>query len=67
MNCPKCGKQALVIESRPSSRHLRRRRECPDCGHRYTAFELSDTRYEELLDIERRFSKMHKLIKEALS
>ncbi len=42
MQCPKCGHlEDRVIDSRPLSdgAAIRRRRECLNCGHRYTTYE----------------------------
>ncbi|AOM82272.1 transcriptional regulator NrdR [Salisediminibacterium beveridgei] len=42
MKCPKCHHNGTrVLDSRPSDegRSIRRRRECEECGHRYTTFE----------------------------
>ena len=53
-DCPKCGGTSRVLEARfgvDMGRHFkrvqgiignRRRRECPECGHRWTTYELSD-------------------------
>ena len=40
--CPKCGANTLVVDSRWSSpkQSVRRRRSCPDCGLRFTTYEL---------------------------
>ncbi len=47
MRCPVCGySNSKVVDSRPSedSTNIRRRRECLDCGHRFTTYErLADT------------------------
>ncbi|ANZ58273.1 transcriptional regulator NrdR [Fructilactobacillus lindneri] len=47
MKCPKCfHTSSKVIESRPieGGKSIRRRRECEDCGHRFTTFEtIEDT------------------------
>ena len=42
MRCPKCGHEdSKVIDSRPSENHeaIRRRRECEQCGFRFTTYE----------------------------
>ena len=46
MECPNCHKNASrVIDSRPSdeNRAIRRRRECENCGFRFTTFERIET------------------------
>ncbi|MDR2524376.1 MAG: transcriptional regulator NrdR [Candidatus Nomurabacteria bacterium] len=40
MHCSKCGgEESRVIESRDTGSSIRRRRECIECGHRYTTYE----------------------------
>lgn len=41
MDCPRCHQPTRVLESRRADdgAALRRRRECPVCGHRFTTFE----------------------------
>lgn len=42
MRCHACGGgETRVVDSRPAEGRgaVRRRRECPDCGHRFTTFE----------------------------
>ena len=46
MECPNCHQNASrVIDSRPSdeNRAIRRRRECENCGFRFTTFERIET------------------------
>lgn len=41
MQCPFCGfEKTKVIDSRQSEGKKRRRRECPQCGKRYTTYEV---------------------------
>ncbi len=42
MRCPKCGcEESKVVDSRPSENNdaIRRRRECIQCGNRFTTYE----------------------------
>lgn len=42
MRCPKCGcEESKVVDSRPSENNdaIRRRRECIECGYRFTTYE----------------------------
>lgn len=40
MKCPKCGNETKVIDSREvNADSVRRRRECLECGYRYTTIE----------------------------
>src|SRR6266446_3303563 len=54
MRCPKCGRlDDKVIDSRASREGsvIRRRRECIDCGHRFTTYE--EIEHEGLMVIKR--------------
>ena len=47
MKCPRCGNESdKVVDSRAvrDGRAVRRRRECQDCGERYTTYEAVETR-----------------------
>ena len=54
--CPQCGSYSvMVLETRSTKDHvIRRRRECMDCEHRYSAYEISAQDYEML----KRFKKL---------
>ena len=41
MNCPRCDPPTSILETRKAEAGaaLRRRRECSDCGHRFTTYE----------------------------
>lgn len=46
MKCPFCGcEDSKVIDSRPTDEgeRIRRRRECTDCGKRFTTYEIIET------------------------
>ena len=45
MKCPNCGHlESKVIDSRPTENSsIRRRRECLECGYRFTTYEIIDT------------------------
>ena len=41
MKCPECGcEESKVIDSRPTDNKVRRRRECIQCGGRFTTYEI---------------------------
>lgn len=41
MKCPECGcEESKVIDSRPTENKVRRRRECINCGTRFTTYEI---------------------------
>ena len=40
MFCPRCREKTVVIDSRETINGMRRRRRCPNCGHRFTTKEL---------------------------
>lgn len=46
MQCPYCSSKTMVIESRETenSSTVRRRRECKDCGKRFTTYERAELR-----------------------
>ena len=41
MNCPKCKSSTKVLDSREAFnwKEIRRRRQCENCGHRFTTYE----------------------------
>lgn len=45
MNCPVCAApDSRVLDSRPAENNsIRRRRECPACGKRFTTYEMVET------------------------
>ena len=46
MKCPACGaSDSRVLDSRPANEDssIKRRRECPACGKRFTTYEIVDT------------------------
>lgn len=47
MNCPKCKSERIsVIDSRPATDLVRRRRKCDDCGARFSTVEIDADFYE---------------------
>lgn len=40
MKCPKCGNKARVVQSREMSATVYRRRQCDECGQRFTTYEM---------------------------
>ena len=40
MNCPKCKKTTLIIDSRCSGEKTRRRHKCLSCSFRFTTYEV---------------------------
>ena len=45
MECPACQhEESRVVDSRESGDSVRRRRECLECGHRFTTFERVEFR-----------------------
>jgi transcriptional repressor NrdR len=39
LDCPKCGANTSVIDTRPTLGGIRRRRECDECKERFTTLE----------------------------
>ena len=42
MNCPTCGKDTKVVDSRPQDDNVIRRRRVCDAGHRFNTWETSE-------------------------
>ena len=47
MMCPKCNSKSKVINSRPSNYGIYRRRQCLECGHRFSTQEVLSLNVEE--------------------
>lgn len=44
MKCPECGfEDSKVVDSRPTDSRIRRRRECIQCGFRFTTYEMVES------------------------
>jgi transcriptional repressor NrdR len=39
VNCPRCDSSTAILETRQAGEAVRRRRQCADCGHRFTTYE----------------------------
>ena len=68
MKCPSCNRQdSRVLDSRPieDGASIRRRRECPVCGKRFTTYEVIDSVQISVVkrDGRREFFDKHKLMK----
>jgi transcriptional regulator NrdR family protein len=48
MPCPQCSGKTRTLDSRTSEVHVRRRRQCKDCGHRFSTRELEDGALKQL-------------------
>ncbi len=48
MLCPVCGGKTAVIDSRGLEDEVTRRRECRECGHRFTTIEVDLDIYERI-------------------
>jgi transcriptional regulator NrdR family protein len=48
MPCPQCGGNTRTLDSRTSAVHVRRRRQCKDCSHRFSTRELEDGALQQL-------------------
>lgn len=74
MNCPACQHDKTeAVDSRPSGDTVRRRRCCQKCDHRFTTYEISSEKLEELQNVtteealRARLLPMIALLSEALS
>lgn len=45
VQCPECNEESFVIDSRDVEMARRRRRQCKNCGHRYTTYEVHADEY----------------------
>lgn len=68
MRCPSCNRQdSRVLDSRPieDGASIKRRRECPVCGKRFTTYEVIDSVQISVVkrDGRREFFDKHKLMK----
>lgn len=62
-SCPSCYlREVKVIESRRSSNHIRRRRECLSCNHRWSTMEISKELYDRLVASELLVSRVQKVM-----
>ena len=50
MKCPQCGTKSSLIETRPNSKGVRRRRQCPHCDYRFKTQEV-DIAYWQIFSI----------------
>lgn len=49
MQCPRCKAYGLSCkDSRPDGETIRRRRQCLNCGYRFTTYEISTEDYAKL-------------------
>lgn len=48
MTCPVCGSKTHIVNSRSDGETVRRRRECLDCGHRFTTREIDNDMLKKL-------------------
>lgn len=63
MKCPKCnGGDHRVIRSDDTGTEIRRRRECLDCGGRWTTLEVPCAVVERANDIVAAFERMKEVI-----
>ena len=53
MNCPHCGGETKVVDSRPNEDSTRRRRECLECKHRFSTVEIDADYYETLKPVDK--------------
>ncbi len=48
MPCPQCSGKTRTVESRIGEAAVRRRRQCKECGHRFSTRELEDGALKQL-------------------
>ena len=57
MNCPICGCETSVVDTRPSEDSVRRRRKCVECSHRFTTVEIDADYYAILMPTDKQAFK----------
>ena len=50
MNCPVCGGNTIVADSRPQPDTIKRRRKCVECNYRFSTFEIDEDQYRNLVE-----------------
>lgn len=58
-HCSKCHNPTIVIDSRDEFNHVRRRRECVNCGYRFSTIEILKAEFDKM-------NKSLKIIKESV-
>lgn len=61
MNCPKCGSKTKVLDTRDSDQFETcwwRRRQCLNCKHKFTTYEILP---EVLIEAKNAKNKLHKI------
>ena len=51
-NCPRCGLDGAVVDSRPAPRGRRRRRRCAPCDLNWMTLEVAEFEVPPMLEIE---------------
>lgn len=49
MDCPVCGGETIVADSRGAGDQIKRRRRCLACGYRFNTIELDMDQYERMI------------------
>jgi DNA-directed RNA polymerase subunit M/transcription elongation factor TFIIS len=64
LTCSLCGHQSRVLASRRAAdrRPLRRRRECTNCRHRWTTYEVREAAYDRAQAIEQNARALTELL-----
>lgn len=52
MNCPLCGSDSKVWNSRQRDGNVWRRRECLKCRHRWTTYEITERAFKRVERVE---------------
>lgn len=66
MKCPKCScGSTYVLETRAGSggAETKRRRQCNQCGHKFTTYEISDKKKKQLYDLRKYHRKFDAFVK----
>jgi len=59
MNCPKCDCPTAILQSRYTHHNMkRRRRECPQCKHRFSTLEMPEDEVDQYELLERKLDSV---------
>ena len=67
MICPKChASEPRVLETRHVEEYTRRRRECTECGHRWTTAEIDLDTLRRLKWSEKKYCELRLMVEDLL-
>ena len=49
MTCPKCNGKTEIVDTRADDDAVKRRRQCLECGYRFSTIEIDKDLYERII------------------